>query len=292
MMKPASPKLLSALLTAAVLLTPLPSSAIQNGPTPVAAKLNEAGPYEVASYSIPTADAEAKGHGGGTVYYPRAAANETFGVVAMMPGFLAFQAVYAKLVRKIASHGFIVANLDSVGRADFPEARATQLAAGLAHVAELARGGRVPYASVADPSRRAIMGNSMGGGAALSAMVLDPTLKAAVALQPWHTIKRFPGIKTPTLIVACQTDGIAPNQAHADLFYASLPGKLPRAEIEVKDTGHLCATFLTSEANLNTMGKSAVAWLKRFLDDDLRYDAMVKGGIDQGEFSRFTVEGF
>lgn len=292
MMNPPSPTLLSAILTAAALLMPSPATAVQNGPAPISAKLNQAGPYEVASYTLPDAESQARGYGGGTVYYPKATANETFGVVAMMPGFLAFQAVYAKLVQKIASHGFIVASLDSVGRADFPESRATQLAAGLAHVAELARGGRVPYASVADPSRRAVMGNSMGGGAALSAMVVDPTLKAAVALQPWHTIKNFSGVKTPTLIVACQTDGIAPNKAHADLFYASLPGKLPRAEIEVKDTGHLCATFLTSETNLNTMGKSTVAWLKRFLDGDLRYDPMVKGGIDQGEFSRFTVEGF
>jgi dienelactone hydrolase len=287
-----SRRLLTAIATAAALLTALPASAVQNGPAPIAAKLNETGPYEVASYSLPDGDAQAKGYGGGTVYYPKAAAGETFGVVALMPGFLAFQAVYAKLVQKIASHGFIVANLDSVGRADFPEARADQLAAGLAHVAELARGGKVPYASVTDPSRRAIMGNSMGGGATLSAMVLDPTLKAAVALQPWHTIKHFPGVKTPTLIVACQTDAIAPNAKHSDVFYASLPGKLPRAEIEVKDTGHLCATFLTSDANLNTMAKSTVAWLKRFLDNDMRYDPMVKGGINQGEFSRFTVEGF
>lgn len=291
-MKPLPRKLLAAIAAAAALLASLPASAAQHGPAPIAAKLNEAGPYEVNSYSIPNADAGAKGYGGGTVYYPKAASGETFGIVAMMPGFLAFQAVYAKLVQKIASHGFIVASLDSVGRADFPEARSAQLAAGLAHVAQLATGGQVPYASVADPSRRAIMGNSMGGGAALSAMVIDPTLKAAVALQPWHTVKSFPGVKTPTLIVACQTDGIAPNKAHSDVFYASLPGNLPRAEIEVKDTGHLCATFLTSEANLNTMGKSAVAWLKRFLDEDMRYDPMVKGGINQGEFSRFTVEGF
>ncbi|MBA4108253.1 MAG: alpha/beta hydrolase [Leptothrix sp. (in: Bacteria)] len=291
-MKPLPRQLLAAMASAAALLTSLPATAAQHGPAPVAAKLNEAGPYEVNSYSIPDADAEVKGYGGGTVYYPKASSGETFGIVAMMPGFLAFQAVYAKLVQKIASHGFIVASLDSVGRADFPEARSAQLAAGLAHVAQLARGGQVPYASVADPSRRAIMGNSMGGGAALSAMVIDPTLKAAVALQPWHTVKSFPAVKTPTLIVACQTDGIAPNKTHSDVFYASLPGNLPRAEIEVKDTGHLCATFLTSEANLNTMGKSAVAWLKRFLDEDMRYDPMVKGGINQGEFSRFTVEGF
>lgn len=289
------PRRLLAILAIAgtVLATALPALGAQHGPVPTAARLDAPGPYEVGDHTLPEADVQGRGHGGGTVYYPKASAEgETFGIVAMMPGFLAFQAVYVKLVRKIASHGFIVVNLDSLGRADFPDARATQLAAGLAHVAELARAGKVPYASVADPARRAVMGNSMGGGAALAAGVADPGLKAVVALQPWHGTKGFSKTKTPTLIVACQTDAIAPNQKHSDPFYASLPAKLPRAEIEVKDTGHLCATFLTSEANLNLMGRSTVAWLKRFLDEDMRYDPLVKGGINQGEFSRFVVEGF
>jgi hypothetical protein len=54
----------------------------------------------------------------------------------------------------------------------------------------------------------------------------------------------------------------------------------------------LCATFLASKAQKATMGKSSVAWLKRFVDNDQRYDSLVKGGINQGEFSRFTVQGF
>ena len=97
---------------------------------------------------------------------------------------------------------------------------------------------------------------------------------------------------SPTLIVACEKDTIAANKQHSDIFYASLSPTLPRAEIEVRGASHLCATFLASKAQLNTMGKASVAWLKRFLDNDLRYDAMVKGGIDEGEFSRFDVQGF
>jgi alpha-beta hydrolase superfamily lysophospholipase len=280
-----------ALVAACVCAAPAMAAGYEHGPAPTAALLDAAGPYPLASYKISAADAKAYNYGGATVHYPTAQ-GETFGIVVMMPGFLAFQAVYDGLVKKFASHGFIVANLDSVGRGDVPDVRAQAVAGGLKHVIELAQSGKAPYASVADVSRRAIVGNSMGGGAVLSASVLDPSLKAVVALQPWHTTQSFAKDTIPTLIVACQKDTIAPNKTHSDVFYASLPATLPRAEIEVKGASHLCATFLGSKAQLTTMGKSTVAWLKRFVDEDMRYDAMVKGGINEGEFSRFVVEGF
>ncbi|MFT3857658.1 MAG: alpha/beta hydrolase [Aquabacterium sp.] len=253
--------------------------------------LSGTGPYEIDSFKISTTEGKANNFGGATVYFPKAQ-GETFGVVALMPGFLAFQAVYDGLVKKIASHGFIVANLDSVARGDFPDVRATQLASGLKYVVDLAKSGKAPYASVADTSRRAVIGNSMGGGATLSAAVADPTLKAAVALQPWHTVQDFSKDAVPTLIVACEKDTIAPNKTHSDPFYASLPASLPRGEVEIKGASHLCATFLGSKAQLVSNGKATIAWLKRFLDEDTRYEAMVKGGINEGDFSRFVIEGF
>ncbi|MBC7698976.1 hypothetical protein [Aquabacterium sp.] len=263
----------------------------ERGPDPTAALLNATGLYAVSAFKISKADAKSHNYGGATVYYPNAP-GETFGVVAMTPGFLAFQAVYETLVKKVASHGFVVINLDSVASLDQPDTRAVAVAGALQHVVDLAQVGQVPYAIVTDVRRRAVMGNSMGGGAVLSAAVADNTLKAVVALQPWHTTKSFAGDTVPTLIVACEKDTIAPNKTHSDQFYASLNPLLPRAEIEVIGASHLCSTFLASKAQLATAGKASVAWLKRFLDDDMRYDAMVKGGINEGEFSRFVVEGF
>lgn len=285
--------LLSALSLSACALVSAQAQAAgyERGPDPSAALLDATGPYEVSAFKISKADAKSHNYGGATVYYP-AASGQTFGVVAMMPGFLAFQAVYETLVKKVASHGFVVINLDSVASADLPDTRAAELAGGLQHVVDLAQAGQVPYAAVTDVTRRAVMGNSMGGGAVLSSVVADRTLKAAVALQPWHTTKSFAGDAVPTLIVACEKDTIAPNKTHSDPFYASLNPTLPRAEIEVKGASHLCSTFLASKAQLTTAGKVSVAWLKRFLDDDMRYDAMVKGGINEGEFSRFVVDGF
>lgn len=263
----------------------------ERGPDPTAALLNATGPFAVSAFKISRADATSHNYGGATVYYPQAP-GQTFGVVAMTPGFLAFQAVYETLVKKVASHGFVVINLDSMASLDQPDTRAVAVAGALQHVVDLAQAGQVPYAAVTDVTRRAVMGNSMGGGAVLSAAVADNTLKAVVALQPWHTTKSFAGDAVPTLIVACEKDTIAANKSHSDLFYASLNPLLARAEIEVRGASHLCSTFLASKAQLTTAGKASVAWLKRFLDEDMRYDALVKGGINEGEFSRFVVEGF
>lgn len=287
--------ILSALALAASTLVPFTAAnaeGFERGPAPTAASLNATGPYALGEYKISAADAKSHNYGGATVYYPKAPQGETFGVVMMVPGFLAFQAVYENLVKKIASHGFVVVNMDTVAKADQPDTRAAEMADALEHVVQLAQSGTAPYAPVADLSRRAAVGNSMGGGAVLAAGVADHSLKAIVALQPWHTTKSFAGNGVPSLIVACKNDLIAPNKTHSDAFYQSLPASLPRAEIEVNGAGHLCATFLGTKAQLNTMGKSTVAWLKRFVDQDQRYDALVRGGIDQGEFSRFLVGGF
>lgn len=273
---------------------PVWAAGFEKGPEPTAAALSATGPYTLGTYKITATQAKPYNFGGATVYYPTGtkAAGQSFGVVALMPGFLAFQAVYTNLVKHIASHGFVVINLDSVASADQPDARALQMADGLQQVVDLAKTGSVPYASVADVSRRAVMGNSMGGGAVLSAAVGDPSLKAAVALQPWHMTKTFQANAVPTLVVACETDTIAPNKTHSDVFYKSLNTTLPRSEVELQGAGHLCATFLGTKAQLATNGKVTIAWLKRFLDSDMRYDAMVKGGVNTGEFSRFVVEGF
>jgi dienelactone hydrolase len=281
----------TALALSALAGTSALAAGFERGPAPTAASLSAAGPYQVATYAIPKADLKGRNYGGATVHYPKST-TETFGVVAMMPGFQAFQAVYTTLVNKVASHGFVVINIDSVNRGDFPDARAKQMIAAQAHVVELAQAGKVPYASVSDLSRLAMMGNSMGGGGLLSAAAVTPTLKAAVALQPWHTTQSFAGIQVPTLIVACEKDTIAPNKTHSDVFYKSLSADLPRSEVEIRGASHVCATFLASKQNHASGAKAAIAWLKRFVDDDMRYDAMVKGGINTGEFSRFVVEGF
>jgi predicted dienelactone hydrolase len=263
----------------------------ERGPAPTRASLEAAGPYSVDSFKITNADAKSYGYGGATVYFPKGS-TETFGLVSLTPGFLGFQTVYQPLAERVASHGFVVINLDTNTLADQPDLRAKEMAGALKHVIELAQGGKAPYASVLDATRRGVMGHSMGGGGTLAQAVLDPSLKAAVPITPWHTTKTFAKNTVPTLILACEKDGIAPNKTYSDPMYASLNTTLPRGEIEVKGADHLCPLSLAKAAYQTTVSKSVIAWLKRFMDEDTRYDALVKGEINNGDYSRFEVKGF
>ena len=280
-----------ALVVSLSVAVPAIAAGYERGPTPTRAALEAAGPYAINSFKISRADAKASGYGGATVYFPKGSTN-TFGVVSLTPGFVGFQLVYQPLAERVASHGFVVINLDTNTLGDQPDLRAKEMAGALKHVIALAQAGKAPYASVLDASRRGVMGHSMGGGGTLAAAVLDSTLKAAVPITPWHTTKTFTTNTVPTLIVACEKDGIATNAAHSDPFYASLSTTLPRGEIEVKGADHLCPLSLAKAAYQTTVSKSVIAWLKRFVDEDTRYDALVKGAINNGDYSRFDVKGF
>lgn len=263
-------------------------SAFERGPDPTVETVSQKGSFDIDAYVI--ARASAKGYGGATVYYPKSG-TQTFGIVSITPGFLGSQANYKPLAQFVASHGFVVINLDPVTIFDQPDARANEMAAALKQVVSMAKAGKVPFAAVTDVTRRAVSGHSMGGGGTLMAATADPTLKAAVPLAPWSLVKSFARDAVPTMIVACEKDIIAAPKQHADQFYASLDNGLPRGEVEVKGVDHMCSTNLAPNY-VDEVGKVVVSWLKRFLDEDMRYDGLVKGGINVGDFSRFDVQGF
>lgn len=283
---------IAALVLCFVAATPALAAGFERGPAPTKAALEaDRGPFELATYKIAKADAKAYNYGGATVYYPKST-GQTFGIVTLTPGFLGFQAVYVPLAQRVASHGFIVVNLDTNSITDIPAARAAEMAGALKQVLELVQSGKAPFANVADVTRRAMMGHSMGGGGTLVASVADPSLKAAVPITPWNVEQDYSTDTVPTLIVACQNDAIAPNKQHSDPFYASLSASLPRGEIEIKGADHLCPLSLAKASYQITVAKSAIAWLKLFVDEDKRYEALVKGGMNGGEYSRYDVKGF
>ena len=277
----------AACMTALLATSAFAGSAYERGPDPTVESISAKGPFDISAYVITRANA--KGYGGATVHFP--IARKTFGIVSVTPGYLANQSYYKALSKFIASHGFVVINLDPNSVYDWPDVRARQMDAALKQVISMAKNGRVPFAPVTDVTRRAVSGHSMGGGGTLAAAQADPTLKAAIPLAPWHTTKNFSNVDVPTLIVACENDDVAVNSVHADRFYASLPATLARGEVEIKGVDHMCSTKLAPDY-VDEVGKATVAWLKRFLDEDTRYDALVKGGMNVGDFSRYEVKGF
>ncbi|MFF3846693.1 alpha/beta hydrolase [Streptomyces sp. NPDC002328] len=233
----------------------------ERGPAPTTASIEAArGPYAVSQTSV--SRLTVTGFGGGTIYYPTSTADGTFGAVAISPGYTGTQSSIAWLGPRLASQGFVVFTIDTNSTLDQPASRGSQLLAALDH---LTRSSTVR--DRVDAARLGVMGHSMGGGGSLEAAKTRPALQAAIPLTPWNLDKTWPELSTPTLIVGADGDSVAPVSSHAEPFYTSLPASLDRAYLELNG-----ATHFTPNTSDTTIAKYSVSWLKRFIDDDTRYE--------------------
>ncbi len=230
------------------------------------------GPELVSSFSVASS---VDGFGGGTVYYPRNISQE-MAAVAVVPGYLSPQSQIAWWGPFLASHGFVVITMDTNSRFDQPESRSRQLDNALNFL--ITESGRTSsqIAGLVDVTRLATVGYSMGGGGSLRAASRNK-LSAAIGLVPWSEgPNNFDQIEVPTLIVACESDGIAPVNIHASPFYLAIPNSTDKAYLELSGGNHGCANIRTVE-NASVMTTYGLSWMKRFLDKDKRYDQFLCG---------------
>ncbi|GLW47356.1 lipase [Streptomyces sp. NBRC 14336] len=233
----------------------------ERGPAPTTSSIEAArGPYAVSQTSV--SSLSVTGFGGGTIYYPTTTSDGTFGAVAISPGFTAYESSIAWLGPRLASQGFVVFTIDTLTTLDQPDSRGRQLLAALDYLTE-----RSSVRGRIDSSRLGVMGHSMGGGGSLEAAKSRPALQAAIPLTPWNTDKTWPELRTPTLIIGADGDTIAPVAGHAEPFYGSLPSGLDRAYLELNG-----ATHFTPNSSNTTIAKYSISWLKRFIDNDTRYE--------------------
>jgi len=231
----------------------------QRGPDPTPQSIEAAtGPFAVSQLTVPAQS----GFGGGTVYFPTDTSQGTFGAVAISPGFTELQIAISWLGPRLASQGFVVITIDTLGVFDFPDPRADQLLAALDFLTTTSS-----VRNRIDRNRLGVMGHSMGGGASLSAANKRPALQAAIPLAGWHTTTNWSNVRTPTLIIGAQNDAVAPNSSHSVPFFESLPSTLPKAFLELRGASHN-----TTNSPNTTAARFAISWLKRFVDDDTRYD--------------------
>jgi predicted dienelactone hydrolase len=232
----------------------------ERGPAPTVASIEaERGPFAVSTTSVPST---VGGFGGGTIYYPTSTASGTFGAVAVSPGFLGTQSTIGWLGPRIASQGFVVITIDTISTFDPPDSRAAQLLAALDHLTQ-----QSSVRSRIDATRLGVMGHSMGGGGSLRAAVQRPALQAAIPLTPWHTTKTWSSVQVPTMVIGAEDDSIAPVATHSEPFYTSLPSTLDKAYLELNNASH----FAPNTSN-TTIAKYSISWLKRFIDNDTRYE--------------------
>ncbi|NUP65999.1 MAG: alpha/beta hydrolase [Nonomuraea sp.] len=239
------------------------ASPYERGPDPTDSILEASrGPFATSQLSV--SSLSVSGFGGGTVYYPTDTSQGTFGAIAISPGYTARWSSLAWLGPRIASHGFVVIGIETNTIYDQPASRGRQLLAALDY---LTSSSPSTVRSRIDASRLAVAGHSMGGGGTLEAANDRPSLQAAVPLAPWNLTKIWSGVRVPTMIIGGEADTVAPVASHSEPFYQSIPSSVEKAYLELNNASH----FFPQTTN-TTMAKSMVAWLKRFVDDDTRYD--------------------
>ncbi|MEV6302783.1 dienelactone hydrolase family protein [Actinoplanes sp. NPDC051861] len=251
---------------AAILLAPAAPAAAANpyerGPAPTNASI-EASRGSFAISQVTVARSSVSGFGGGTVYYPTSTASGTFGAVAISPGFTASQSSVAWLGPRLASQGFVVVTIDTLSTLDQPDSRGTQLLAALDYLTNTSS-----VRTRIDATRLGVMGHSMGGGGSLAASRTRPALQAAVPMTPWHGTKSWTTVRVPTMIIGAENDTVAPVSSHSEPFYTSLTSAPDKAYLELNNASHSAPT---SGGNV-TVAKYSLSWLKRFIDNDTRYD--------------------
>ncbi|MEV5324729.1 alpha/beta hydrolase family protein [Nonomuraea sp. NPDC052634] len=242
--------------------SPAHAAGYERGPDPTDALLEASrGPFATAETRV---SALVPGFGGGTIYYPLDTSQGTFGAIAISPGYTARWSSLEWLGPRIASHGFVVIGIETNTIYDQPDSRGRQLLAALDYLVE---DSPATVRSRIDPNRLAVAGHSMGGGGTLEAANSRPSLQAAVPIAPWNLQKSWSGVRVPTMIIGGEADAIAPVLTHSKLFYDSIPASSEKAYLELNNASH----FFPQLPN-TTMAKSMVAWLKRFVDDDTRYE--------------------
>jgi dienelactone hydrolase len=250
------------------------SNPFERGPAPTATSVLGNGPYSISSANVGLG---ASGFGGGTIYYPTTTSDGTFGAVVIAPGFTAGSTSYLSLARRVASHGFVAFAIDTNSRFDFPDSRGRQILAALDYLTQSST-----VRSRIDTSRLAASGHSMGGGGTLAAANSRSSLQAAVALQPWHSTKTWSRIQVPTMIIGAQTDTIASVASHSRPFYNSIPASSEKALAVLAGQGHFAGN-----SNPDWQGRQMVSWLKRYVDDDTRYEQFLCPTPRAAQFSDY-----
>lgn len=229
------------------------------GPDPTMESIEaERGPFAIATERV----GDGNGFGGGTIHYPTDTSEGTFGGIAVAPGFTESESAIAWYGPRLASQGFVVITMSTNSPWDQPANRADQLLAALRYVTDKSQA-----KGTVDPDRLGVMGHSMGGGGSLLAARENPALKATIPLTGWNSNKDFSDLKVPAFVVSAENDSIAPDGTHSRPFYQSLPESLNKAYMLLAGADH----FAPTSPNV-TIAKYSISWMKRFIDNDTRYD--------------------
>jgi pimeloyl-ACP methyl ester carboxylesterase len=247
------------------------SAAAENGPAPTATSVRASnGPFRYTQRRVTGA-----GFASATLYTPTGVSGKTGGIL-LVPPFMVNNSALIPQATLYASNGFTVLSLNAQTVADFPTQRANQ---GRAALNVLKAQPNV------DSSRLGVGGYSMGGGATMEIISInpDPGIKAGVPQVPWDIGRTFPQNRVPVMILGGSADTVAPPAQHASVFYASIPASTPKGIAIVSGASHFIPSTPTPG-----MRQLALSWMKYYVDGDSRYKQFI---TNPGGMSRFNVSG-
>ena len=208
--------------------------------------------------------------------------------MAFAPGFIETQSWNVWWAKYLASHGFVVINMDTKSTLEGPADRRDEQLAALKDVIKRSQTMGSPFYGKIDPTRQGVMGHSYGGAASLLLARDYAYLKAAIPMAAKSpSTKDFSNVAVPTLVIACKGDIVSNNGANSEAIYKSLSPSLDKAYMELEGGGgHPCTTSLGTSAQVKTTAaKYGVSWLKRFMDDDTRYNQFLCGAPHKADLA-------
>lgn len=239
--------------------------------------------YEVRTYDT---GADVDEFAAATIFYPLTLSfAPPSGAVILVPGYTATQANYDWWGPTLASLGIVVMIIDTNDPRDtFVPRKEAHIAAVDFLKAESANGDS-PISGKVDTSKIAIMGHSLGGGAALAAATeLGADIKAVIPLMPYccELGESFSGdysnLTVPTLIFASSEDTVAPPAGHARALYDSIADGTNKAYIEFAEGTHNLPT--NGGTDLAAQARFAFAWLRLQMDGNTNYAASFSGSLN------------
>ena len=207
----------------------------------------ERGPYEVASREITVPRPGASGGFDARLFVPLAPRSAAAGLVersamyAFGHGYLSPIGPYQSTLEHLASWGVtVVAPRSGAGLRPSHEAFGADLVAALDAVAVAAAADDWEGLPV-DATARAVGGHSMGGGAAVLAAAMDPSIRTVATLSAADTrpsaVAAAATVEVPMLLVAASEDRITPVGGHQRPIFEAAHGP---AQLRVIEGGGHC----------------------------------------------------
>ena len=220
-----------------------------------------------------------------TIFYPLTLSfAPPTGAVVLVPGYTATQAAYDWWGPALASLGIVVMIIDTNDPRDTFQPRKEAHIAAVEFLKNEVANSDSPISGKVDTNKLAIMGHSLGGGAALAAArELGSEIKAVVGLMPYccelgeSFSDDYSDLTVPTLITASSEDTVAPPATHARLLYDSIAAGTNKAYLEFAAGTHNLPT--NGGTDLAAQARFTFAWLRLQMDGNASYAASFSGDL-------------